>query len=78
MAQPGFPVPPDEIESGAGVRKWVNCTFYGDTIDEVKAKKKDYFENYDPRGYDTHTLGNITKHPDGYYYLKVRRWSTCD
>jgi len=78
MARPGFPVPEDEIESGSGRRCWVNCTFYGETQGEVAKKRKNYFEFYPPQGYDTQTIDNIRKHPDGYWYVKVRRWSTCD
>ena len=78
MVRPGFPVPEDKIESGAGVRRWVNCTFYGATPDEVAEKSKRYFDESPPQGYDTHTQGSIMSHPDGYYYVFVRRWSTCD
>ena len=78
MPRPGFPIPKDIIGHGAGYRKWVNCTFYGETIEEVQKKKANYFAEYPPQGYDTHTEGGITKHPDGYYWLRIRRWSTCD
>lgn len=78
MARPGFPVPDDYIESGAGKRCWVNCIFYGDTIEEVAEKKRKYLKKYPPQGYSTNTVSNINRHPDGYYVLKVQRWSTCD
>ena len=79
MARPGFPVPEYYIESGSGQRYgWIFCHFYGETIEEVAAKKDKYFKEYPPQGYDTHTMGNIYKHPDGYYALKVQRWPTCD
>lgn len=77
MARPGFPVPKDKVETGAGLRCWVNCTFYGDTVEEVVEKRRQYFKVYDPRGYDTKS-DNVAKHPDGYYYMKITRWSTCD
>jgi len=76
MVRPGFPVPKDEIEVGAGQRCWVNCVFYGTTIEEVIEKRRKYFEAYDPRGYDTQS-DNVYHHPDGYYQIKIRRWSTC-
>lgn len=78
MARPGFPVPKDKIAGGAGIRGWVTSTFYGDTLEEVQKKKAKYFAEYPPQGYDTHTQGAIVRHPDGYYYLHVTRWSTCD
>lgn len=71
-------IPKDIVESGAGRRCWVNCTFYGATQQEVAKKRKDYFDMYPPQGYDTHTVGNIYKHPDNYYVIRVKRWSTCD
>jgi hypothetical protein len=78
MARPGFPVPEDIIESGSGIRDWVNCTFFGDTVDGVAAKRTDYFKKYPPQGYDTHAKSKaIARHPDGYYYIKITRWSTC-
>jgi hypothetical protein len=77
MVRPGFPVPKDEIETGAGQRRWVNCTFYGATIEEVAKKRADYFDMYAPQGYDTKS-DNFAHHPDGYYYVKIKRWSTCD
>jgi len=78
MARPGFPVPEDVIQHGYGERRWVNCTFYGETQIEVIAKRQEYFNQYPPQGYDTHTEGSINHHPDGYYYIRVRRWSTCN
>ena len=78
MVQPGFPVPEDIIGYGAGHRAWVNCTFFGASIDEVAEKRKAYFDKYPPQGYDTHTDGSINKHPDGYYFVRVVRWSSCD
>lgn len=78
MVQPGFPVPADKIESGSGQRGWVYCTFYGATLEEVKQKRANYFKEYPPQGYDTHTPNNIYKHPDGYYAVTVKRWSSCD
>ena len=77
--KPGIEVPKDYIESGSGKRfGWVFCHFHGATIEEVKKKKKNYFAQYPPQGYDTHTMGDIYRHPDGYYSLKVQRWPTCD
>jgi len=79
MARPGFPVPKDKAETGAGLHCWVNCTFYGDTLGEVADKVIVYKREYPTQRYDTHTVGKkIHKHPDGYYYAKVKRWSTCD
>ncbi len=79
MARPGFPVPDDIVPSGAGISDWVNVTLYGETITEVRDKKQAYFERYDPRGYDTRTVdSSIRYHPDGYYYIRIKRWSTCD
>ena len=77
MSRPGFPVPEDIVESGSGFKGWVNCTFYGDSIEEVAEKKSQYFKEYPPQGYDTQTLTNVAQHPDGYYYIKIKRWSTC-
>lgn len=74
----GITLPKDKVGSGSGRHDWVNCTFYGEELEDVAAKKKAYFDEYPPRGYDTHTVGNITKHPDGYYFLHVKRWSSCD
>ncbi len=65
MARPGFPVPDDIIHTGCGIRGWVNCTFYGDTMEEVSEKHRKYFKKYPPQGYDTHTEGSISRHPDG-------------
>jgi len=79
MARPGFPVPEDVVPSGSGQRGWINCVFYGETVDGVAAKRSEYFAKYPPQGYDTHSPdGAIARHPDGYYYIKIRRWSTCD
>ncbi len=79
MVYPGFPVPDDIVPSGVGLRDWINVTFYGETISEVAKKKQDYFERYDPRGYDTRTVdSSIRRHPDGYYYIRIKRWYTCD
>ena len=77
MARPGFPVPEDVIGHGAGERKWVHCTFFGATPEEVSKKRKKYFGEYPPQGYDTRTEGGVYKHPDGYYLIRVVRWSTC-
>jgi predicted RNase H-like HicB family nuclease len=74
----GITLPKDIIEQGVGYRGWVNCTFFGETIEEVQAKRKTYFGEYPPEGYDTHTEGSIQKHSDGYYLVRIRRWSTCD
>lgn len=78
MARPGFPIPKDQVGTGAGSRGWVNAVFYGETIEEVQKKKAKYFAEYPPQGYDTHSDGSIARHPDGYYYLRVKRWSSCD
>lgn len=72
-------MPEDIIDSGAGQRRWVNCTFFGETLGAVADKVNAYKREYPPQGYDTHTVGKkIHKHPDGYYYANVKRWSTCD
>jgi len=78
MVKPGFPVPKDEIESGDGKRGWVYCTFYGATTKEVIEKREAYLNEYPPQGYDTHTPKNIYKHPDGYYCVTMKRWSSCN
>ena len=78
MVRPGFPIPEDEVESGSGRRGWVHATFYGDSMTEVGKKRQDYIDQYPPQGYDTHTEGPISRHPDGYYMVRVKRWSTCD
>jgi len=74
----GVKLPKDEIETGSGSRRWINCTFYGKTMEEVAAKRKAYLKQYPPQGYDTHTVGNIFRHPDRYYFVRMKRWSTCD
>jgi hypothetical protein len=79
MARPGFPVPPDEIEYDTGYRTWIYCTFYGDTNEEVVEKRRKYIEEYPSQGYDTQTIGRkIFRHTNGYYYVQMKRWSTCD
>jgi hypothetical protein len=78
MTRPGFPVPKDAVGSGSGVRGWVHATFYGEDMEEVEKKRKRYLEEYPPQGYDTHTIGSIVKHPDGYYYVQMKRWASCD
>jgi hypothetical protein len=75
---PGINLPKDIIPSGASQRGWVDCTFYGETLQDVSHKKQNYFDRYPPQGYDTHSTSPIARHPDGYYYIKVRRWSSCD
>ena len=75
---PGIILPKDIIGHGAGHSKWVKCTFFAEDMEEIKAKKKAYFDQFPAQGYDTHTDGNITRHPDGYYFLRIIRWSSCD
>lgn len=75
---PGITLPKDIIESDGAKRDWLTCIFFAEDPATIGQKKLRYFEKYPPQGYDTHTVGNINKHPDGYYTLKVKRWSTCD
>jgi hypothetical protein len=77
MSRPGFPIPDDIIKTGCGMSDWVHCTFYGDTVEEVKEKRKKYFEKYPPQGYDTSST-SINRHSDGYYVVSTTRWSSCN
>jgi hypothetical protein len=70
-------IPEDEVESGSGVKKWVNATFYGKDEAEVNAKRQKYFDQYPPRGYDTHTITIPTHMAEGYWLCRVSRYSTC-
>jgi len=72
-------IPKDQIESGSGIRAWVNATFYGASKAEVERKVKDYFAYYPPQGYDTHTKTGPSR-PAGkkYWSAHVVRYSTCD
>lgn len=71
---------PKDKASGAswGVRGWVTVTLYGVTKKEVDTKHKNYFNEFHPCGYDTHTMVKTRKHEDGYWFTTIRRWSTCD
>lgn len=71
-------IPKDRIESGSGIRGWVNATFYAATAIEVTKKINDYFDLYPPQGYDTYITNAPRKTDDGYYWGAVRRYSTCD
>ena len=71
-------VPEDRIESGSGRRCWVNATFFGATEAEVGKKKKRYFSAFDPRGYDTRVVEGPKRTSEGYYFIKIQRYSTCN
>ena len=71
-------IPKDQVESGAGRRCWVNATFFGATEDEVGKKKKRYFSEFDPRGYDTRIVEGPKRAPEGHWYVHITRYSTCN
>lgn len=70
-------IPKDKVESGSGRRCWVTAKFYGGTKEEVGGKSKEYFRQYDPRGYDTRVITPPRYHADGYWYTVLERYSTC-
>jgi hypothetical protein len=70
-------VPKDKVGSGSGRRCWVTAKFYGNTKEEVSGKSKEYFSEYDPRGYDTRVITPPRHHSDGYWYTVIERYSTC-
>lgn len=71
-------VPKDKVESGSGRRCWVTAEFYGETEAVVDGKAKKYFREYDPRGYDTRFLRAVRRHEDGYWFVVIQRYSTCN
>lgn len=71
-------IPKDVVQSGYGVRCWVTAAFFGSTKEQVKNKIDNYFESWPPQGYDTHILVNPSKSIDGFWWARVRRFSTCD
>ena len=72
-------IPKDKIESGSGFRGWVNATFYGTNEGEVRKKLKDYYREYPPQGYDTHTKRSPQQVPGKeYWWAHVVRYSSCD
>ncbi len=72
-------IPKDQVESGDGMRCWVHATFYAATKGEVIEKARIYCEQYNPMGYDTHTIvPPMSSDADGYWKTKLRRYSTCE
>ena len=71
-------IPKDYIENGAGMRGFIYCAFRGATSEEVIKKKRDYFAQYPPQGYDTFVSKNLYKHPSGYYEIGISRAASCD
>jgi len=70
-------IPEDQVESGAGVRDWVTATFYGKDAMEVTVKIKNYHDEYPVQGYDTHIQLGPRESSLGYWWTRVRRFSTC-
>jgi len=68
-------MPKDEISSGnRDDQCWAK--FYGRTKEEADRKRKGYFDAYPTRGYNTHTYSEGWL--NGYYYILIDRWHSCD
>ena len=70
-------IPEDQEESGSGVRNWVDAAFFGKDAAEVTTKIKNFHDKYPTQGYDTHIIVGPRESPEGYWWTKVRRFSTC-
>ena len=71
-------IPKDDFGGGWGTRGWVVSTLYAKYGAELKQKIEGYFRDFHPMGYDTHIATEPYRHKDGYWVVRIRRWSTCD
>lgn len=70
-------IPEDQIESGSGIKDWVTSEFFGKDAATVGDKVDNYRRQFPPQGYDTHTLTGPRLSSLGYWWARVRRYSTC-
>ena len=70
-------IPEDQVGSGSGIRAWVESVFYGADAMAVTVKLKKYFNEYPPQGYDTQIMFGPQESLEGFWYTRVRRYSTC-
>jgi hypothetical protein len=76
MGEKKVKIPEDSLP--IGVYGQVAATFYSETLEGLKKKVDDYFRDFHPAGYGTYISQPIASHPDGYWWCKVSRWSSCD
>lgn len=68
-------VPRNEYSSGNRDDEcWARI--YGRTKEEAEEKKRKYFASYPARGYNTHIYSEGWL--NGYYYILIDRWHSCD
>jgi hypothetical protein len=68
-------IPKDEFSSGNHDDQcWAKL--YGASEEEVNIKKDKYFASYPSQGYNTHVHSRGWL--NGYYYIIIDRWHSCD